>query len=134
MTQIANDFLQEGYELYLNIPIQLNGRLSRTLGRAVFRKKQYEGTKAVRIELSKKLIFNYTEVELIDVLKHELVHYACFMIEKPYDDGVPYFEKELKKLGVVKTGVMKLKGKTHVYVSEHCQNTIAESARRFKTQ
>jgi SprT-like protein len=131
LTKIAEEFLKKEYDMELTVPIRFNGRLKTALGRAKFtRRGSFSDYKPERIELSKNLIANYTDEEIVDVLKHELVHYACFMLGKPYDDGEKYFENELKRLGVVGTGVLKYKGKMHVYACNQCKQTVAQRARK----
>ena len=75
----ANKFLMENFDMRLEIPIKMNGRLSSTLGR--YMSRMYFGQfMPVSIELSKThltaaLIVGDLE-EVYDTLKHELVHYA----------------------------------------------------------
>lgn len=131
LTKIAEDFLQKEYGLELTVPIRFNGRLKTALGRAKFtRKGMFADYKPEVIELAKNLMENYTNEEIVDVLKHELVHYACFRLGKPNADGDWYFENELKRLGVVGTGVLKFKGKMHIYACKQCKKTVAQRARK----
>lgn len=109
--KIANDFLQENFNIELSIPIRLNGRLKRNLGRYLCLS---DGT-PLRIEIAKDHIKYYTQKEVVDTLKHECVHYALHMLGLPFGDGDDYFEDTLKRLGVCSTGTMKHKGLTHVY-------------------
>ena len=110
-TKIADDFLQKEFNINLKIPIEINGRLSKTLGRYIYR-----GNRPLKIELSKKLLEYYDKDTIIDVLKHELVHYALHkMGVKGFGDGDADFENTLKILDVNRTGVIKNKGKVHKY-------------------
>ena len=43
---------------------------------------------------------------MLDVLKHELVHYAMFNLNREYRDGDHEFENELKRLGIPRTNVI----------------------------
>lgn len=43
--------------------------------------------------------------EVLDVLRHELVHYAMYKQEKKFDDGEEDFENELSRLRVSPTGM-----------------------------
>lgn len=94
----ANEFLQEHYSLELKIPIEVNNRLSVTMGALVF----YED-KPIVIEISGPVMKYGTKAAILDILKHELIHYALFILGKPYFDGQTYFENELKKHGVKST-------------------------------
>jgi hypothetical protein len=108
LTLIARKFLKETYGLELNIPININSRLSRALGR--FRHYPRTG-QPLDIEISRSVIENHGEEATIDVLKHELVHYALFTLNKPFADGHPVFENELKRLGVSRTHTYQKKGR-----------------------
>ena len=93
----ANQWLLDNYNLELDIPIEINNRLTRALGR--LRLKQYGlGRLAPHvIELSGRLVKNNTTEDIYKILKHELVHFALFTLNKPYKDGDIYFENELTK-------------------------------------
>lgn len=129
LTKIAERFLKEEYNLKLTIPIKFNNRLTTTLGRFIIDRNTF---KAKVIEINTKMLANYTEEEIIDVLKHELVHYACFKMNKPFDDGDPFFENELKRLGVNSTNAYKYRGKVHMYGCKKCKRVMAETVRKTK--
>lgn len=97
----AKKFLKDNYDMEMEIPLELNGRMSKTLG--WFRYTQYRDGRQVarRIQLNKHFVENNDPVTVVDVLRHELVHYVCFMLGKPFGDGDAYFENELKRLGIV---------------------------------
>lgn len=101
LKQYANKFLKETYGMTLGIPLQLNGRLQKTCG--WFRARRYrDGRKEpICIELNKFFVENNEPQVVLDVLRHELVHYVLFMQNKPNSDGHPVFENELKRLGIV---------------------------------
>lgn len=97
LEKIANDFLIDSYGLTLDIPIVRNNRLRTTLGVFI----SYKGNIApARIEIAGKVFEYAQESVLIDILKHECVHYALRELNKPYSDGDVYFESELKRLNV----------------------------------
>lgn len=103
----ANEFLTKEYGLTLQAPLKLNGRLTKSLGRHVGRINTYYGIRTtIAIELSKRLLEHYTEDTVLDVLKHELVHYAMFNLNREYRDGYHEFEKELTRLGISRTNVI----------------------------
>lgn len=116
LTNFANKFLSENFDgMQLEVPIKINGRLTRALGRF----KHYKAPKKpIAIELAKDTIEYYELNEILDVLKHELVHYALYMQGKPYKDGDYYFENKLKELGISATQVYEHKGKVEVYACE----------------
>lgn len=90
-------------ELNLNIPIEINGRLTRTLG-AFY----HTNTKALKIGISKKQIIGAVADNnlepILDTLRHEVVHYAMFTLKKGYNDGDKDFEDALAKIGVSASG------------------------------
>lgn len=97
LKQYAKKWLKDNYDLELVVPLQLNGRMQRTCGWF----KYFRSGKPSKIELNKFFVENNEPVLVLDVLRHELVHYALFMQGKPHGDGHPVFENELKRLGIV---------------------------------
>lgn len=100
MTVEAEQFLKEAYNLTLDIPIKRNNRLKATLGWFSFNKKHG----ALDIEISGKFMDYGSRSDVIDCLRHELVHYALYTLGKPYNDGDAYFEEELRKHGISSSG------------------------------
>lgn len=90
-------FLKEHYDLELEIPLKINGRLKRALGRFEYTVDSDNNEEAKKVQLSKDLVRYHTEEETHKVLIHELIHYALFTLDKPFDDGDEYFENELRK-------------------------------------
>lgn len=101
LRQYANKFLKDNYDMELSIPLDLNARMKTTCG--WFRSTRYaDGRKVARkIELNKFFVENNEPITVLDVLRHELVHYALFAQGKPNSDGHPVFENELKRLKIV---------------------------------
>ncbi|OUM86766.1 MAG: hypothetical protein BAA01_04020 [Bacillus thermozeamaize] len=123
----AAEFLRKAYGIELKIPIKINGRLKKTLGRLALK-----SGKPYAIELSADLV-QYQDLKVImDVLKHELIHYACFELGKPFKDGEEYFERELAKHGVSKTRTHAYKGNLHVYRCVSCEN-VSFRHRKYAT-
>jgi len=98
LRKYAEKFLKETYGMSLSVPLELNGRLKRACGRFVYYVRSGEPKV---VEMNKEFVENNEPVVVLDVLRHELVHYALFMQGKPHADGHPVFEKELKRLGIV---------------------------------
>ena len=98
LEKYAEKFLKDNYQLKLSIPLRINGRLKTTQGRFIHYKMS---NRPVAIELSKYLVENNEPSNVLDVLRHELVHYALFTKGMPFADGHPTFERELKRLGVI---------------------------------
>lgn len=122
--KIAKDFVTEHFNLSFSIPIVRNNRLHTSLGRFVYSRKN----EAIRIELAGFLLDCATEEIIVDVLKHECIHYALFEKGLPHRDGDTYFEGQLIKLGVSRTNRLKV-GPYMQYVCEQC-NRHAETKNR----
>lgn len=115
---IARDFLDKEFNMKLDIPIFISPKLKTTFG--YFRTKK--GV-AWEIQMSKEFMDTHPREHIIDVLKHELVHYACFEMKKPWRDKDPYFKETLDRLGVCRTRTYHTLGKFHVYICDGCGNT-----------
>jgi SprT-like protein len=101
LRQYATKWLKDNYSLDLAVPLQLNGRMQRTCG--WFRHTRYSDGRDIPkcIELNKFFVENNEPTLVLDVLRHELVHYALYTLKKPFKDGQVGFERELKRLGIV---------------------------------
>lgn len=94
----ANEFLAENYNMELTVPLVINGRLKRYYGRFCYQVNRMNGeAKELSVELNKTFIIHNSKEDVLNVLRHELIHYACFKMNKPHSDGDRYFENELKK-------------------------------------
>lgn len=97
----ANKFLQENYNMSLEIPLTLNSRLKKTCG--WFRSNVYrDGRREAKcIEMNKFFVENNEPTVVLDILRHELTHYALFALGKQFRDGEADFENELRAKGIV---------------------------------
>lgn len=85
----------------MDIPLEFNPRMRTTYGWFKSARK-YNGTRiSIGIELNKHFAENNEPTIVLDVLRHELVHYALWEQGKPNKDGHPVFESELKRLKIV---------------------------------
>ena len=123
---IAREFLDKEFDMKLEIPIFINSRLKRTFG-------YFKHTKnsALQIDISQELINTHPREVVIDVLKHELVHYALFEQKKPFGDGDKYFKDTLDRLGVSRTGTYQSLGKFHEYRC-NCQGKAFHRKRKLR--
>lgn len=121
----ANKFLKDNYGIELIVPLELNGRLKTTCGRFISR-RYYDGrTEPKVVELNKTFVESNEIVVVLDVLRHELVHYALFMQGKPNNDGHPVFENELKRLNIVSQESIdqyKIASKKQIYSCANCKS------------
>ncbi|MFJ8247342.1 SprT-like domain-containing protein [Peribacillus asahii] len=126
LEQEARKFLKEAYNLELEVPVLINGRLKSTYGRFVHNRVQ---KRPVKIEISKNYI-EHQEFETVrETLLHECIHYALYMKGLPYKDGHPVFEAELKKWGSHSTGTVKYHGKVVQYACPSCGYTYNKKKR-----
>lgn len=126
----ANEFLEKNYGIKLEVPLILNPRMRTTYGWFKYRKNKVGSNKsAISVELSKFFVENNNTEVVLDVLRHELIHYALFMMDKPFKDGNPTFENELKKLSIVSQSNVGLKHKIknkpknmNLYICSKCNH------------
>lgn len=127
LTVYAYNWLITEYGIELKIPIYISNRLKSTFG--YFRHKS---GKPMEIQMSYDLLTYHDDETIIDILKHELIHYVCFITGKQYKDGSKDFESELRRQGVHSTRTFKYKGKVHEYICSCCNKTIVRR-RKFST-
>lgn len=106
MTIFANNFLKDEFGLGLKIPIEITGRLTRTGGAFHYKSRRKE---SVVIKMSERfvacaLLDNDGINAILDILKHELVHYALYELDKPHRDGDYEFESTLARLHIGASG------------------------------
>ena len=119
LTVYAYNWLITEYGIELKIPIFVSKRLKSTMGYF-----KHFNKKPLEIQLSYDLLTYQEDNVILDVFKHELIHYVCFITGKQYKDGSNDFERELKKQGVNSTRTFQFKGKGHEYVCSCCGNII----------
>ena len=105
----ANKFLEENYNVSLTVPIKISGRLTSAGG---YFKGRIEGgvRRPLEIHISERFIASALHdgqeglEAILDTLKHELVHYALFKLDRDFRDGDHDFESELAKLNIGTSG------------------------------
>ncbi|PEA25899.1 sprT domain-containing protein [Bacillus cereus] len=127
LTSEAKRFLLEAYGIELNIPVLVNGRLKRRYGQFVYNQITQQ---PLKIEIGKNYITHQDWETIRETLLHECIHYALFTLGKPFDDGEPLFEAELKKHGSHSTGTVKYRGKVVEYGCPRC-NAIFRRKKRY---
>lgn len=124
LTTIAKEFLQKEYGLPLTVNIEISSKMITTFGTFYIKSVKERIPKVIR--LSKNFVIYQEKEVIIDVLKHELVHYACFMQGKPYKDA--YFKQELARVGSARTRTYTFKGernrKVYSYECKKCGKNI----------
>lgn len=120
----AKQFLKEAYNMALNIPIVINGRLSSTLACYVTIGSG-KNEKPIRIEISKKYLMYGNLEDIKQTIKHELIHHIMHLQGKPFNDGHPEFEAELIKQGSHSTETVDFKMYRNVRVYEcNCKEFV----------
>lgn len=109
MERECRKFIKEAYGLELDIPVLINNRLSRALGRFI-----RKGDRAYKIEFAGILVNNATDEQIISVLKHECIHFALFKLGRAFRDGQSDFENELRKHGSDSTNCIHVKRKVNM--------------------
>lgn len=120
LNKLAKEYAMKYWGMELNCPVVINGRLTRALG---YYKYWIKDNRPHRIELAKRLIENYNEVSIIEVLKHELTHWALHQQGKPFDDGHPVFEAEIIRVGSHSTKTLPKVGKLYQAVCSKCKGS-----------
>jgi SprT-like protein len=126
--QLVKHLAKELFNMEFNAPIEINGRLTRALGRYVSRRNRT----AVKLELAARLLTNYNDATIESVIKHELCHWYLCVTNKPFHDGDPTFEALLRKVGAHSTGVIKLAGEVHEMRCQVCDKVAASSNSKGK--
>lgn len=96
------NWMETTFDFKPTITIKRNNRLSRVLGRFI---STYD-RRPLRIELSGRLVDYYDDNIIVDVLKHELIHYMLCVQGKPYSDRSHEFIKTCKANGVSLTNTI----------------------------
>lgn len=109
MKEYAKIFLRQNFNMNLRIPIKIDGRLTRA-GGSFHLYDNKNRRESIIIKMSERYIAcafldRKDGVEaILDVLRHELVHYALFEQRKGYGDGDHEFENKLAELGIGSSG------------------------------
>lgn len=123
----ARNFLREIFDMDLYVPVVISKQMRSTFGSFRYYKDSNE---PIDIRISYNLIENYSREDILGTLKHECVHYALFMMGKPFSDGDYFFEQTLRIYGIPATRTKKYRGKVHVYECDKCKSTFTRKIRR----
>lgn len=126
LTVYAYNWLITEYGIELKIPIYISKRLKTTMGYF-----KHQNKIPLEIQLSYDLVTFQDDEVILDIFKHELIHYVCFITGKQYKDGSKDFENELKRQGANSTKTYKFKGKGHEYACSCCGKVIKTKQKGF---
>lgn len=131
LVEEANKFLKEHFDMELGVPIEFNTRLKRTLG--MFRYNRKNGKPVpLKIQMSVQFMKVHPKEHILDVFRHELVHYALCAkgyTESQFSDGHQIFESKLKELKVSRTHTYGAYGKMHHYSCSLCKTEFKRQRR-----
>ena len=121
------------------VPVEINGRLTRAMGRVKFEKDSYDVCTPMKIEFSRKLLENASEEDIMQVIKHEYAHYYI-LVETATDHGHDaVFKRKCAEIGCTHDaatnhidGFSKAESKYEVWCDD-CQKIIGKYSRRCKT-
>lgn len=135
--QLANKLSQHFWQADCAIPVVWNGRLTRSMGRFIFK---IDGSKRIpiKIELSKYSSQFIDRDIFVAVLLHELCHYHLFVQGKPFEDRHPVFEKELQRVGAISTNRVQIPQKAYKLYCSACNAYLGTrkrlNVRRYLSQ
>lgn len=117
---LANKLSLHFWNKPCDIPVRWNGRLTKAMGRFIF-STQRKTRSPIRIELSKHAVRFINHEIFIAVLLHELCHYHLFLAGKPFEDGHPAFEQELRRVGAISTNTVQLPQRGYHLYCDKCK-------------
>lgn len=125
---LANKLSLHFWNEPLKVPVAWNGRITRSMGRFVYRMKG-KNREPVKIEMSKYAAQFVDREIFIAVLLHEMCHYHLFMQGKPFLDHQPDFEQELERVGAISTNTVKLPSKAYKLHCKQCKQVLGHMKR-----
>lgn len=122
----ASQFLKNTYDIDIDVPVKINHRLRSTYGRFVLRQG-----KPYSIEIA-SFVMDYADAPVIlDILRHECIHYALFKKKLPYKDKDKLFKQELLRHATSRTRTLKI-GKYYLYICKSCANTMMSTSTKLR--
>lgn len=116
LQEFAENFLSENYGLSLTHEIKINGRLTKTWGQVAY---THDYSNVVDISIAKRVIEYGNDLVVLDTVKHELIHYALWKLNKPFCDSDDYFQNELVKHGATGENEINYIGKLFEHTCEN---------------
>ncbi|MFJ8528468.1 SprT-like domain-containing protein [Bacillus sp. NPDC094106] len=133
LTTFAKEFLKKEYGIPLVVDIEMSKKMTRRFAIFYGEVDENNGERTPKvIRLSKNLLLYHDKKTILDILKHELIHYACFVTGNPYTDGSSYFKDELKRLGVLESKKYPYKGKVYYYQCQKCGYSFFHRIKHFE--
>jgi SprT-like protein len=118
--KLCREYLKEYWNIVaLKCDVLINNRLTSTYGRFVSM-----GNEPLKIEISGRLLNNFKQETIKSIIKHEVCHYALFILKNPNKDGHSYFENELKRIGACSTRTITPAGYLHEFKCTKCNKIV----------
>ena len=120
----------------VNVPVEINGRLTRTLGRVKFMDYGEGHCHPTKIEFSKQLLDFSDDDSIINVIKHEYVHYYLLVETGTNHGHNAIFKKKCAEIGCAHDQTQNeinttAKSKYEIWCPD-CNKMIATRARKCK--
>lgn len=137
--EILNE-LAESKGITIKVPVTVNGRLTRTLGRVMVTVTRSTGyVEANSIEFSRQLLETTSEKSIISVIKHEFAHYYLAETTHENHGHGPLFKQVCHSIGCDNDGIsttveriVAVNSKYDVFCS-CCGEKVGEFSRACKT-
>ncbi len=128
LTKIARHFLKKEFGLELTVPVEVSGRMKSVLGLFYYNRQG----QPLSIKIAKGIVAEEgREVDAIETLKHECVHYALCVKGLPFSDDDQEFIDTCNRLGVPLTGTCKGFADQHLWDCKHGLKTLAKNNMRY---
>lgn len=117
---------KEIWGLNFDLPVEFSGRMTRTLG---YYRYRILGSRIipVKLQFAKSLLNGDYKIDTVDsVILHELCHWALSQLNKPFSDGHPVFEAELKRIGASSTRTINQAGNLYEVKCSCCGSVVAK--------
>jgi SprT-like protein len=128
LQELANKLSLHFWGTALTIPIRWNGRLSKSMGRFLYRTRG-KVREPVQIEISKYAAQWIDRQIFLAVILHEMCHYHMFIQNRPFADHHPEFEQELQRVGAISTNTVKLPEKVFKLSCSACGKFLGSRKR-----
>ena len=135
ITSICSN-IASSYGYSLDIPVEINNRIKKTLGRVTYRRQngRYE---PIKIEFSSELIKSGNKELIIDTIKHEMAHYFVLKDTGERHNHDSYWKNWAIRLGCRPSASIRVydnREENYKYkvVCSHCNKTIGLYKRASK--
>lgn len=147
--QIMHNFTLENYGVPLTIPVNWSGRLTVSWGLFKVKKMRKDGyysnkyykrgqyiPETMNIVLSRRLLQAKNKDMVVQIAKHEAIHYVLCVLGKPFNDGDRVFEMELRKHNLVSNtkryDAIGVSSRVYVWTCSKCNKIVKAGGKTRK--